>query len=92
MQDKEKIITNKTTFTEYSFAAVFEAIQPFLKEGYEFDLETNEGYPQQLGHMYLFTVREYELKDIPVEQEPEAEPEQPKAQFSTRRAKAINQK
>jgi len=42
----------------YSFAEVFEKIQPLLKDGLRFDLETNQGYPQIFATLFTFTVIE----------------------------------
>lgn len=58
-------ITNTIPFQVYSFDAVFTAIQPYLKEGFKFDLETNLGYPQQIGTIGTFCIQEYRTEDIP---------------------------
>lgn len=63
--NKVMTITNTLPFTCYSFDAVFEAIQPYLKEGFKFDLETNLGYPQQIGVISTFAIQEYRTEDIP---------------------------
>lgn len=86
-------ITNTVKFQEYSFDSIFTALQPYLKEGFKFDLETNENYPQAFGTVYTFAIQEYRIEDVPIEPEvtaevitetaPEVRPE-PK----TRRAKA----
>lgn len=60
-----RVITNTTPVQVYSFDAVFNAIQPYLKEGFKFDLESNEYYPQQIGTVYTFCIQEYRTEDIP---------------------------
>lgn len=52
---------NATSVTQvnyqcYSFLEVFEKIQPLLKDGYRFDLESNQFFPQQFGTVYTFSV------------------------------------
>lgn len=66
---KVTTITNTIPFQVYSFDAVFTAIQPYLKEGFKFDLETNLGYPQQIGTISTFCIQEYRAEDIPDEPE-----------------------
>jgi len=48
----------------YSYAEVFEKIQPLLKDGLKFDLETNVGFPQQIGTVFTFTVIEAEPQSM----------------------------
>ena len=47
----------------YSLIDLFNAIQPYLKDGYKFDLDSNEGYPKQFGTVYSFTVIEDSSSD-----------------------------
>ncbi len=87
-----QVITNTTPIQVYSFDAVFNAIQPYLKEGFKFDIESNTGYPKTFGTVYTFAIQEYRTEKVPIEPEvvaevitekvPEVQPE-PK----TRRAK-----
>lgn len=65
----KEIITNSTAFQVYSFDAIFEAIQPYLKDGFKFDIYSNEGYPQQIGTISTFCIQEFEKVDVeyPVE-------------------------
>lgn len=60
-----QVITNTTPIQVYSFDAVFNAIQPYLKEGFKFDMDSNQGYPQQIGTVYTFCIQEYRTEDIP---------------------------
>lgn len=69
----KEIITNSTAFQVYSFDAIFEAIQPYLKDGFKFDLESNEYYPQTFGTVYTFAVQEYRTEEVPIQSEVEAE-------------------
>lgn len=64
-------ITNTIPFQVYSFDAVFTAIQPYLKEGFKFDLESNQGYPQQIGTISTFCIQEYETVEVEYPKEPE---------------------
>ena len=41
---------------EYSLFDVFKAIQPYMKEEFLFDFDTNEGFPVQIGTVYSFHV------------------------------------
>lgn len=65
----QEIITNTNPVQVYSFDAVFNAIQPYLKEGFRFDMVTNQGYPQQIGTVYSFCIQEYRTEDVPIEPE-----------------------
>lgn len=67
----KEIITNSTAFQVYSFDAIFEAIQPYLKDGFKFDLESNEYYPKTFGTVHTFAVQEYRTEDIPDDATPE---------------------
>lgn len=66
-----QVVTNTTPIQVYSFDAVFNAIQPYLKDGFQFDLESNEYYPQQIGTVYTFCIQEYHAEDIPDDTTPE---------------------
>lgn len=46
----------------YSYVSIFEKIQPLLKDGYRFDLESNAGFPQNFGTVFTFTVIKDESK------------------------------
>ena len=63
----QEIITNATPIQVYSFDAVFNAIQPYLKEGFRFDMISNQGYPQQIGTVYSFCIQEYRTEDVPLD-------------------------
>lgn len=54
----------------YSYVSIFEKLQPLLKDGYRFDLESNAGFPQNFGTIFTFTVIKDEGKPgvKPVEQ------------------------
>lgn len=62
-------ITNTIPFQVYSFDAVFTAIQPYLKEGFKFDLVNNSSYPQMIGTISTFAILEYRTEEIPDEPE-----------------------
>lgn len=47
---------------EYSLFDVFKAIQPYMKEEFSFDFDTNEGYPVQIGTVYSFHVIKNKFK------------------------------
>lgn len=68
-----QVITNTTPIQVYSFDAVFNAIQPYLKEGFKFDMESNTGYPQTFGTVYTFCIQEYRTEEVPIEPEVVAE-------------------
>lgn len=38
---------------EYSLIDFLQEVQKYVIDGYRIDFETNEGYPQQLGTIYL---------------------------------------
>jgi len=38
---------------EYSLIDFLQEVQKYIIDGYRIDFETNEGYPQQLGTIYL---------------------------------------
>lgn len=71
----KEIITNSTAFQVYSFDAIFEAIQPYLKDGFKFDMQSNEGYPQQIGTISTFCIQEFEKVDVEYPVETSVEPE-----------------
>lgn len=48
--------TEAINHTVYSLDAVFKAIEPYLKDEFSFDFDTNEGYPRQIGVVYTFNV------------------------------------
>ena len=73
----KEIITNTIPFQVYSFDAVFTAIQPYLKEGFKFDLESNSGYPQQIGTISTFCIQEYRTEEVEYPKEPEVVAELP---------------
>jgi hypothetical protein len=73
----KEILTNTIPFQVYSFDAVFTAIQPYLKEGFKFDLESNENYPQMIGTISTFCIQEYETVEVEYPTEPEAVAELP---------------
>lgn len=64
MPSKE-IITNTIPFQVYSFDAVFEAIQPYLKDGFKFDLIDNFNYPKVIGTTHVFAIQEYRTEITP---------------------------
>jgi hypothetical protein len=72
-------ILSSTTVVCYSFDQIFTAIQPYLKEGVQFDMQTNQGYPANMGLIYTFTLQEYEDVDQPdeVPELPDETPEKP---------------
>ena len=69
-----KVITEVTPIVSYGFADALTALQPYLKDGYEIDLETNTGYPQQSGLMFTYSVNQFKLEPVV---EPEVIPELP---------------
>lgn len=69
----KKIIINTLPFQEYSFDSVFTALQPYLKDGFQFDLESNEHYPKTFGTVYTFAVQEYRTEEVLIEPEVVAE-------------------
>lgn len=71
----KEIITNTIPFQVYSFDAVFTAIQPYLKEGFKFDLVNNSSYPQMIGTIGTFAIQEYRTEEI--QDEPEVITELP---------------
>ena len=73
----KEIITNTIPFQVYSFDAVFTAIQPYLKEGFKFDLVNNNYYPQQIGTISTFCIQEYETVEVEYPKEPEVVAELP---------------
>lgn len=59
-----KVITEVNPIVSYGFADALTALQPYLKEGYEIDLETNTGYPQQSGLMFTYSVNQFKLEPV----------------------------
>jgi hypothetical protein len=71
-KDVMKKIIKTDSLTAYSYADALKLISPYLKEGYEIDFETNEGYPQQIGVVFTATVNsvveEPEPDEVPTEE------------------------
>lgn len=61
----QETIINTTQFQVYSFDEVFKTIQPYLKEGFKFDMIDNFNYPKTVGTVHVFAIQEYRTEDIP---------------------------
>jgi len=68
---------------DYSLATWLEQVQECIQDGYEFDMESNEGFPTQIGSVYTCLMKpkvqkvapsasEEEKQEVPVS--PEDEP------------------
>jgi len=49
---------------DYSLATWLEQVQECIQDGYEFDMETNEGFPTQIGSVYTCLMKPKEVKVV----------------------------
>lgn len=65
-ETKESNKEEKITFNAYSLVDVLEQTQKLVQQGYELDLDSNSGYPQQFGTVYVITMNLKNSLSIPV--------------------------
>ena len=65
--------SDKIQVQNFGLAEWLKDAQEAIQAGYEFDFETNEGYPQQIGHVYtcqMLPVKQKQVEQVVTELEP----------------------
>ena len=61
----DKINENKIKVETYGLADFLKLVEPLLGEGYSFDFEDNDAYPQSYGSFYsCILVKKEEVKEV----------------------------
>jgi len=56
--------TDKIQVQNFGLVEWLKDLQEAIQAGYEFDFETNEGYPQQIGHVYTCQMLPVKQKQV----------------------------
>lgn len=76
----EKISENKVKVETYGLADFLKLVEPLLGEGYSFDFEDNDAYPQSYGSFYsCILVKKEVQEDNPESEEKKKAGRKPKA-------------
>lgn len=65
----QKQANGSISITAMSLVEFLPLVVDAIKEGYELDLESNEGYPQQLGTLLVLTMFPKSVQDSPLSTE-----------------------